>query len=250
MPKISELNVASAADINNDDLLIVVDKKTQQTKQITVLEFARVMASVLGINIQTDAGGDVLERRPLAVNRTCGTTVSVDRMASKVMIDQYLFDGRSETLSMTYDMKVEKKRITIVGKYDKDDTSSILLYDTDKYVSDTGSFSFCKPTGMSAVEVYIRCETLSHFEYTLICTRSECDIYQDPAATPTTSSTPLATPTVTPTEVDFSVVDPTPTPSVTSSPTPSVTPSVTPTISLTPSVTSTYTAAPTATPIS
>jgi len=49
MPKISELVQATAANINNDDLLLIVDKKTQETKQIDILEFAKVIASILDI---------------------------------------------------------------------------------------------------------------------------------------------------------------------------------------------------------
>lgn len=228
MPKISELVQATAANINNDDLLLIVDKKTQETKQIDILEFAKVIASILDIKIKQDAGADRLERRPLPANRICGQKVSVDKMISVVMVDRFSFAGNSETITMNYNMSVEKKRITIVGRYGKHSAGSIVLYDTEKGVSGPGSITFCKYVGITTVDIYIRSKSRSGFEYTLVCGGEECVQYNEPIITATPTATPYPTPTPTATQIDFSLVDPSPTPSPTPSLTPSLTPSITP----------------------
>ena len=218
MPKISELEIANALDVNNDDLLVIVDRATSTTRQLPIREFAKVIANILNINIENDAGGNLAESVPDPIRRTCGTMVSRDYMPYKVLVDEYEVTADSVLLELSYNTFNIGNRITVVGE--SASGAGIKLYDTGREISTgnaTINISICKPLGINTIKVYIRSEALASYEYVLTCTTTACDYVPTitPNITPTCSATPPATPDSTP---NFTL---TPTPTVT--PTPSAT---------------------------
>ena len=262
MPKISELAVAQILDISNDDLLVIVDKQTSTTKKIAIKDFAYVIAEILNIDIEKDAGVDNPIANPDIVDRTCGDTVSPSS-PGVMNIDKYTVSPDEISLTFTYQAFSLSKSFSIVAESDSytdgsPATHREFLYSA-KGVSGGETIEICKPVGFNRVLVYVESPSASTYEYTLTCTDTACTI--DPtsiAASPTPTSTPAPTPTVTPTARDAGYIAATPTatttptptvtPTVTVTPTISITPSVTPTISITPSITSSPTPTKTPTP--
>jgi len=224
MPKISELTTALASDINNDDLLVIVDKYTGETKNMPITEFAKVMADILGVDITGDAGEDKFERPVLPRLRNCGTKVVLQKMISSTMVDRYRFDTNSNTFTITYDTYLIGNRITLYASSSLNPSQKVMLFDTGGEISGQGSATFCKDAGYDIIDVYIRSKSLASFEYTLSCGLGTCDYVQPIPVTPTPSYTPPVTPTVTATNLVIEpIVDPTPTPTTTNTPTPSPT---------------------------
>ena len=250
MPKISELSIAETLDVSNEDLLILVDKNTNETRKITVGDFIQVIAHMLGVSVRDDAEDANVNDYPRTSTQTCGQTVTRTNPQYKIYGDQYEVSDDAIELTFAYNAYSIASRFVVVARTE----NSVGGY-TDRILFDTGMVSgsdtvtLCKPVNANKVVVFISSDVSSSHSYTLTCTDTACNIEptQIPV-TPTPTSTPAPTPTVTPTSRSLGYIAATPTSTTTPTPTPSITPSITPTISVTPSITPTISVTPSITP--
>ena len=256
MPKISELSIAQSLDISNDDLLVIVDSETSTTRKIAIKDFAKVIAQILNITVDNDAGSNNPAPKPQPVEQVCGQTIT--RLnPDPLHIDAYTVSANEISLTFAYNTYNIGNRFTVIAEstsfVDATETYREVLFDTNDEVVANTSVTLCKPKGATKIVVYVKSGSSSSHSYTLTCTNNACSVSTTPIAlTPTPTATPQVTPTVTPTLRDSGYIEATPTATPTSSPTPSITPSITPsttpTISITPSTTPTISVTPSTTP--
>ncbi len=251
MPKISELSIAETLDVSNEDLLILVDKNTSETRKITVGDFVQVLANMLGIPVEDDAEDDNVNNYPRTSTQVCGQTVTRTNPEYKIYGDQYEVSDDAIELTFAYNAYAIASRFVVVARTEK----SGIPGHKDEIIFDTGmrsgsaTVTLCKPVNANKVVVFISSDVSSSHSYTLTCTDTECKI--QPTLVPVTAtptSTPAPTPTVTPTSRSLGYIAATPTATTTPTPTPSITPSITPTISVTPTLTPTISVTPSITP--
>ncbi len=259
MPKISELAIAQALDITNDDLLVVVDSENNGTKKVKIGDFIQVVASALGIEMSEDAGASLLaqDKVPFPSKQVCGTEITRTGTALKRAYgDTYDVSPNAITITLAYNTYGIANRFTVIAEKDSflgTDNSAQevvreVLFDTAEEITDTSTITICKPIGATRVVVYVTSTHASSHTYTLTCTDTECEVPRPSLpVTPTPTRTPAPTPTVTPTSRTAGYIAATPTATTTPTPTISVTPTISPTISVTPSITPTISASPTPT---
>ena len=259
MPKISELAIAQALDITNDDLLVVVDSENNGTKKVKIGDFIQVVASALGIDVKEDAGASLLpqDKVPFPSKQVCGTEVTRTGTALKRAYgDTYDVSAGEITITLAYNTYGIANRFTVIAETDSflglDNTaqqvSREVLFDTTEEITDNSTITICKPKGATRVVVYVTSTHASSHTYTLTCTDTQCVVATTPLpVSPTPTSTPAPTPTVTPTPRTGGYIAATPTATTTPTPTISVTPTISPTISVTPTITPTISVSPTPT---
>ncbi len=259
MPKISELAIAQALDITNEDLLVVVDSETNGTKKIRIGDFIQVVASALGIDVKEDASAGLLpqDKVPFPTKQTCGTTVTrTGTDLKRAYGDSYDVSPGEITITLAYNTYGIANRFTVIAETDSflgldntaQEVSREILFDTTEEITDVSTITICKPKGASRVVVYVTSTHASSHTYTLTCTDTQCVVATTPLpVSPTPTSTPAPTPTVTPTSRNAGYIAATPTATTTPTPTISVTPTISPTISVTPTVTPTVSVSPTPT---
>lgn len=245
MPKISELDLANALNVSNDDLLVLVDSETSSTRKIKVIELAAVIANILDIPLKKNIGEDLLTSYPLPRNRTLGTQVSVKGMPTAKLLDNYSVSEDSRQYTFTYNTYNLPNRFIVVAEspHIQNSVYNTILFDTSSEITGSSTVTLCKPAGATAIKIYISSQTQSSFSYTLTDNKTDCVIaVTSIPSSPTPTETPIVTPTPSPTAVNDGWIEATPTVTPTVTTTPSVTPSNTPTISLSATPTSTPTA--------
>lgn len=253
MPKISELDLASALNVSNDDLLVLVDHETSSTRKIKVIELAAVIANILDIPLKKNVGEDLLTSYPLPRNRTLGTEVSVNGMSSTKLVDNYSVSEDSGQYTFTYTTHSLPNRFIVVAEtpHIQNSVYNTVLFDTSAEITGSSTVTLCKPAGATKIKVYISSKTQSSFVYTLSDNETDCVIaVTSIPSSPTPTETPIVTPTPSPTAVDDGWIEATPTVTPTITTTPSVTPSNTPTNTPTISLSATTTPTATVTPSS